>query len=613
MKKYTVRVLCLLMIFAMFVSALAGCATGTTGDETSAEQSEAPAVKFSAFRLADAAAFMSENATPAEKGGVSSLSGALMGSDMIGRIIEWKTETDGQDRNLIIIGNTSRPESAGLSEGLHVDEWVVKGFEETGNIAVCAGSEEAYIAAVSALLEKIVIAENGDKLIPLDIDMKYTGTYAFDKPALGGTDISEFAIVIPAVATADDKYAAALITAAIKEYTGIGIETIKDTKADKSEKKHFIIIGNTSVTYDGPTLSDTDKDYSYVYGIAGDHAVIRGTDGATVYAARAFARAVTEGKTGEIGAAVKTAIEFPEYTAPAELGTMPVALTDQKNARITVADVAPFIAGGEAKITWNFAPTSSLGFNTDGYGERIDEAKLRYNEKLGTYVVLMTSSSGFVGMAEYPSGKCLWNVSLNGYGPHSIEYLPGGKIAVALSGNGDASKSQVRVYNPTQKNTAINAYDSFDSTHAVQWDKAREILWVYGSATIAAYEVGDGERKPTLEKLPYYNFSQSMGGHDMSEDADDPDTLWLCGNGVYKFSKSKLLITKIDALSVAASKSSGTFPGGTFIRTYATNVYASHDTDTLDIFVPDGNGGYTHMPLKFSGKAFYKGRVFLPQ
>ena len=612
MKNNTLRVLCLLMIFTMLGSALAGCAQGQTGgSDTSAEQSEAPAVKY--LTLADTAAFMSENATTAEKGGVSSLSGALMGSDVIGKIIEWKTESDDRDTNLIIFGNTSRPESAGLCDGLRVDDWIVKGFAETGNIAVCAGSEKAYTAAVTALLEKIVLGENGEKLIPLDIDMKHTKTYVFDQLALGGADISEYAIVIPAVAASDDKYAAAIITRAIMEFTGIELETIKDSKADGSDKKHFIIIGNTSVAYDGPTLSDDDKDYSYVYGIAGDHAVIRGLDGATVYAARAFARAIMDGKTGEIGAVAKTAIDFPEYTAPAELGQMPVALTDQKNARITVVDVAPFIAGGEAKITWNFAPTSSLGFNTDGYGERIDEAKLRYSEKLGTFVVLITSSSGFVGVAEYPSGKCIWNVALKGYGPHSIEYLPDGKIAVALSGNGDASKSQIRVYDPSQKNTTANTYASFDSTHAVQWDKAREVLWVYGSATISAYEVGDGANKPTLEKLSYYSFSQSMGGHDMSEDADDPDTLWLCGNGVYKLLKSKMLLTKVNELSIAASKSSGTFPGGVFIRTYATNVYASHDTDTLDVFVPDGNGGYTHMPLKFSGKAFYKGRVFLPQ
>lgn len=457
---------------------------------------------------------------------------------------------------------------------------------------------------------------DGKYTIPDTLNVLERDQYDVPRLTLNGVEIGQYTLVLPKNADRDETYAAQLICAAVKKASGTVLTSVREPEAASGAK---IFIGATAPA---AAFALKGADAGYLLGTSGADVLVGGDGGMTVRAAREFVAAVVpQGCTGErdvtLPAAAVTPREKADYPALPELGEMPVALTDQKNAVAAVYDLAPVLTVGQATRVWTFAPTAANGFSTSGYGNRIDEAKLRYSTVLGKYVILVTSSSGFVGVGEYPSGSCVWCGSLSGYGPHSIEYLPNGNVALALSGNGNEEKSFIRVYAASQgKNNMKCASAKIESAHAVHWDDVRGILWALGSQTVTAYEVGGTDDAPTLTRLSCYDASASMGGHDMAPVLGDTDKLWLSGNAVYLFDKSLGTIKKYEPLSVSGStKSIGTFPDGTAVRAVATNVYASHDTDQLVIFTPGtAPESYTGLTVTFAGegRAFYKARIFLP-
>ena len=128
----------------------------------------------------------------------------------------------------------------------------------------------------------------------------------------------------------------------------------------------------------------------------------------------------------------------PPLFPPASL---PVMLCDQLNAEAVIIDLAASDPTSDDAILWRWTPSAENGFEALGFGHRIDDCKLKYSASLQKHVICVTSSAGFIGLAEYPSGKMLWEDLAKGYGPHSIDYLPSGNLVVALSGNGNKDKA----------------------------------------------------------------------------------------------------------------------------------------------------------------------------
>ena len=496
----------------------------------------------------------------------------------------------------ILIGATNRPESVEVMSELLASDFAIKYFPESGRLVICGGSDEATAKAMDHFLE--FCYENGE--IATSLSYFSAGQYAVSECILGGAPIEEYTIVIPANANADEKYAAELITSTVLEKTGKSIKTVKPSDASG---KSILINAEGEAS-------------QYTCGMLDGNVVLKGTGGLVVKAARALLEDLFPKGKSEVsltlGEAKTTKFERASYPALTDFGAKPIALADQKNASIAVYDIST----DSAVLKYEFKPQKSNGFSLEGYGNRVDEARLRYSEKWGTYVILFTSSSGYVGAASYPEEKCLWEVELKGTSPHSIEYLPNGLIAVASSGGSDTSKGFIRVYSTAGKNGNLFAEANLVSAHAVLWDETREILWAMGSTQILAYEIGGDSATPTMKKIEAYGCNDMKGGHDLSAICGNDDRVWVGGSIIRVFDKTtgKLLNNYAGSSQVNSGsvKCICSFPDGTAARTVATDVYASHDTDRFKLFEFSGSDT-TSKDFVFEGRAFYKARAFLAE
>ena len=326
-------------------------------------------------------------------------------------------------------------------------------------------------------------------------------------------------------------------------------------------------------------------------------------------------------------------VTVPGYSedAPSTSNTPPpdpipnklMAMTDQKNDEIIVVNLdSADITSGSA-IVWRWS-TSTKGDVTHANlcRSRLDDVRLRDSEAWGGKVVGLTSSSGMVALVKYPSGECLFSANMQGYGPHSIEILPNGVIAVAGSGNGNDAKAVVRLYSATSKNDTNFVELPLISAHGVLWDPENEVLWALGHTELNAYTVGGTRQKPTLtlKKTAKVGFS---GGHDLSPVYGNTDLLWVTyGGGVGQYSKSqdRFLVTyegKL-AINLKGVKSINTYADGVTVMTVAdpNNKTANHDTDKVRIFryVQNSSGvwQYRFNDISFNAKRdFYKVRAFV--
>lgn len=501
----------------------------------------------------------------------------------------------------ILVGDTNRPESIALKETLLADDFAIKYFPESRRLAIIGGDDESTMKAIAHFLEYCLQGSE----IASDLSYLSAGQYAVTSCLLDDTAIENYTIVIPDSADADESYAAELITNRILGKTGKKLSTLKLSKVADGKK---ILIGRAA------DVSVADSEY--VCGAKDGNVILCGEGGLVVRAARELLDMLFPKGQPEVsltlGEAKTVKFERASYPALTDFGTKPIALADQMNASLAVYD----LSSGEAVLKYEFIPQTSKGFSLKGYAHRIDEARLRYSEKWGTYLMLFTSSSGYCGVASYPAEECLFEAELGGTSPHSIEYLPNGMVAIASSGGSDSTKGFIRVYSAENKKDTKYAQKLLDGAHAVLWDETREILWAMGYSDIVAYEIGNDPAAPTMTKIAFYGCNDMKGGHDFSAICGDDDRVWVGGSFVGIFDKTTGKIDKNYAGSAQISTSSVkcicSFPDGTAALTVATKVYADHDTDRFKLFSFEGSKA-TAKTYTFDGRAFYKARAFLAE
>lgn len=513
------------------------------------------------------------------------------------------------DTKEILVGKTNRAESIEFAKKLKKNDYVIA--VKNSRIIILGGSEESTLKAIEYFENKYLYTK--DSSISLEakdsIVFSYAYQYKISELTFNGTPISEFTIVRPTASNAFSNYAADVLKNAIAEYSGIELSIVTEKKATDGK--------NIYIKLDTVDMADSDK-YYYT-----DNE-IHGSLYSIVYAVRQITSGFANASGGKYniemnGNGGKLTMKKNSYpTEPTLAGKIPVALCDQKNAEAVIIDLAAKDPTSAEAIIWRWSPNSSAnGFSGSGFKNSIDEIKLRYSPVLEKYVVCITSSAGFMGVAEYPSGKKIWEASASGMGPHSIEYLPNGMIACALSGNTDYNKACVKIYDSTKGSPVAVASESLYGAHGVVWDNELGVLWALSNSEIVAYDIGSDPDAPTLTlinglggKLP------GAGGHDLSTVAESPDKLWVSSNSVYMFDKyTGKFIDAYDGKSQIATynvKCISSTENGTVLRTVATEVYKAHDTDTLTVFVKNESGGYTETNYVFADRAFYKARYFYP-
>ena len=294
-----------------------------------------------------------------------------------------------------------------------------------------------------------------------------------------------------------------------------------------------------------------------------------------------------------------------------------VAGIDQQNKQIVVYNQNSETWDEEA-VVWKWKPSLAKGFKSynlfaSPYANPSD-AKLRYSDFYGGYVVVTTSSSGFVGVIDYETGECLFERNSNSSGennPHAIELLPDGNVVVASSAG-----NSVTVYAATtgDGNGYYKRYTLRDA-HGLVWDPALKVLWALGYDELVAYEIGTDASEPVLTAKEGMTYTTpEIGGHDLYTVYGDSNLLWVTVHeNIYQFDKTTGTFATCEVLSDVQTlnvKSIGTQPfSGDIVCLIPNGAYALWDSDVVDWFAHDGNGQYTKESRQSAG-AYYKARAW---
>jgi len=164
--------------------------------------------------------------------------------------------------------------------------------------------------------------------------------------------------------------------------------------------------------------------------------------------------------------------------------------------------------GTEVRITWKWT-ASDDGALPEDYQRlmgTIDDCKAVDSGSK----ILLTSSGGGVVLVDRKSGKSLFHARVPN--AHSAEYLPGGRIAVALS---TAEKGNaVELYDVNRPEDVLFR-DSLHSGHGVVWIDKLQTLFALGGSELRAYNLENRESPaPRLSLVESWKIP-GEGGHDL--------------------------------------------------------------------------------------------------
>lgn len=205
--------------------------------------------------------------------------------------------------------------------------------------------------------------------------------------------------------------------------------------------------------------------------------------------------------------------------------------------------------------------------------------------------LLVTSSGGGCALLELPSGKALWWARVPN--AHSIEALPGGKIAVASSVNANGNK--VLIFDEKIPGKSI-AELPLPSAHGLVWDEARKCLWALGFGELLACEVaGDKLVVKTRHKLP------DEDGHDLRAVPGSPDLMLTTHAGVWRFHRDDAVFRPDPDLKDRVEVKSADFHPSSGRLVVMQSSGKSWWTDQIEFLHPTAK-------LTFKGETLYKAR-----
>lgn len=312
-------------------------------------------------------------------------------------------------------------------------------------------------------------------------------------------------------------------------------------------------------------------------------------------------------------------------TTPTNAETEMIAGVDQYSGnRIVVYKQEAPDWNDASAVVWEWTPTKALGYvgfdhtgNLNEHRRKIDgiaDAKLRYNDFYGGYVVATVCGQGYVCLIDYETKECLYccddSTEIN---PHAVELLPDGNMVVASSvGN------SVTIYASTQGDAkGYCARYTLTEAHGVLWDPRLELLWALGGEQLVAYRVGGTLERPELIMKQSYHLPPEVKeeGHDLYPVYGEVDKLWITADTeVYQFDITagtfRTDFALYDRLRGQYNKSIGNQPfSNTVVRAYPMKR-GTWRTDTIHLFRPDGKGEYALESHTQIGTGYYKARVW---
>jgi len=126
--------------------------------------------------------------------------------------------------------------------------------------------------------------------------------------------------------------------------------------------------------------------------------------------------------------------------------------------------------------------------------------------------ILISSSSGAVAAVERETKRALFCASV--INAHSIEALPGGRVAAAASVSDSPEGNRLILFDMASKREI--ASDRLVSAHGVVWDEKRGLLWALGNDELRAYRVAESQGGKEPLKVELQVKLPESGGHDLS-------------------------------------------------------------------------------------------------
>lgn len=163
---------------------------------------------------------------------------------------------------------------------------------------------------------------------------------------------------------------------------------------------------------------------------------------------------------------------------------------------------------GQKSITWQLKTSEIIDLpdSLHKYLKTVDDTKSVDNNKK----ILISSSSGAIVLVDRDTKRSLfYAIAPNA---HSVEYLPKGRIAAALS-TAKGGNSLV-IYDVKISNKPLFV-DSLYSGHGLTWDEKRKILYALGYDQLRAYTLKDWNGKSPKLRLEKEWTTPETGGHDL--------------------------------------------------------------------------------------------------
>ena len=283
-----------------------------------------------------------------------------------------------------------------------------------------------------------------------------------------------------------------------------------------------------------------------------------------------------------------------------------VGLTDSKNSRIIVCDLAVEDWSNDAAVVWEFKdPRASCG-----------GVKFRYSEVFGGHVVLFCSGKG-AGIISYETKEMLFYTTDVGNNPHSVELLPDGTFLVASS-----TGSEIHVYTAATGSTLPVQRIVYSDAHGVLWDPKYQVVWAVGDHKLSAFTVSGGPENPRLTLNSDMVYRTGQGGlHDLAPCYGDPTKLFVtCQAGVLLFDKESEKFTTAYPGAYYASQMTyvpgvGNFPDNVMAMTHVIpGQTAGRDwlMNQVTILVPLSKYTARKVIRVAPNDGYYKLRVWIP-
>lgn len=168
----------------------------------------------------------------------------------------------------ILVGNTSRPESAEKSSGLRYDDYIIDRSGES--IIINGGSPEAIAEAV----EYFIFCCNEAPPLNSVESYTYNRAYAIPDPKIGGVSLDKYIISVTLSDSWNERKTAERIQTYFLEKSGIKLEIAYEAN---KEKDYEILLGS-SLREDALSLRNTLETDGYAYGLYGNKLIITGNN-----------------------------------------------------------------------------------------------------------------------------------------------------------------------------------------------------------------------------------------------------------------------------------------------------------------------------------------------